>query len=140
MARPTAPATTTTVKRYGSIEISWYGMLIPCNCMAVGIASAPPNSSAAPHAPKGVHFPTIIAASPMNPMPLVINGSKCGTDSSVKKAPPSPRSEEHTSELQSPYVISYPVFCLKKTDKLHLRILLGTRAGFYRRPHAQHEH
>src|ERR1051325_12238181 len=26
----------------------------------------------------------------------------------------SPRSEEHTSELQSPYVISYAVFCLKK--------------------------
>src|ERR1051325_11920343 len=25
-----------------------------------------------------------------------------------------PRSEEHTSELQSPYVISYAVFCLKK--------------------------
>src|ERR1051325_12120940 len=24
-------------------------------------------------------------------------------------------SEEHTSELQSPYVISYAVFCLKKT-------------------------
>src|ERR1051325_11758383 len=24
-----------------------------------------------------------------------------------------PRSEEHTSELQSPYVISYAVFCLK---------------------------
>src|ERR1051325_11935914 len=24
------------------------------------------------------------------------------------------RSEEHTSELQSPYVISYAVFCLKK--------------------------
>src|ERR1051325_11998784 len=27
------------------------------------------------------------------------------------------RSEEHTSELQSPYVISYAVFCLKK--KIH---------------------
>src|ERR1051325_912953 len=26
------------------------------------------------------------------------------------------RSEEHTSELQSPYVISYAVFCLKKTN------------------------
>src|ERR1051325_6160652 len=26
----------------------------------------------------------------------------------------SARSEEHTSELQSPYVISYAVFCLKK--------------------------
>src|ERR1051325_12135821 len=25
------------------------------------------------------------------------------------------RSEEHTSELQSPYVISYAAFCLKKT-------------------------
>src|ERR1051325_9647494 len=28
----------------------------------------------------------------------------------------SPRSEEHTSELQSPYVISYAVFCLKKKN------------------------
>src|ERR1051325_1656706 len=27
------------------------------------------------------------------------------------------RSEEHTSELQSPYVISYAVFCLKKKQK-----------------------
>src|ERR1051325_12037176 len=27
------------------------------------------------------------------------------------------RSEEHTSELQSPYVISYAVFCLKKKKK-----------------------
>src|ERR1051325_1749912 len=27
---------------------------------------------------------------------------------------PEYRSEEHTSELQSPYVISYAVFCLKK--------------------------
>src|ERR1051325_9138445 len=28
------------------------------------------------------------------------------------------RSEEHTSELQSPYVISYAVFCLKKKIKI----------------------
>src|SRR5213595_4090895 len=28
------------------------------------------------------------------------------------------RSEEHTSELQSPSVISYAVFCLKKTKSL----------------------
>src|ERR1051325_747932 len=27
------------------------------------------------------------------------------------------RSEEHTSELQSPYVISYAVFCLKKNHR-----------------------
>src|ERR1051325_11807783 len=30
-----------------------------------------------------------------------------------------PRSEEHTSELQSPYVISYAVFCLKKNKTGH---------------------
>src|ERR1051325_11792771 len=29
------------------------------------------------------------------------------------------RSEEHTSELQSPYVISYAVFCLKKNNITH---------------------
>src|SRR3546814_3822324 len=29
------------------------------------------------------------------------------------------RSEEHTSELQSPMRISYAVFCLKKKKKLH---------------------
>src|ERR1051325_4691000 len=29
----------------------------------------------------------------------------------------STRSEEHTSELQSPYVISYAVFCLKKKTR-----------------------
>src|ERR1051325_12207019 len=32
------------------------------------------------------------------------------------------RSEEHTSELQSPYVISYAVFCLKKKKKYYERI------------------
>src|SRR3546814_1207916 len=30
------------------------------------------------------------------------------------------RSEEHTSELQSPMRISYAVFCLKKKKKLHI--------------------
>src|ERR1051325_12122516 len=29
------------------------------------------------------------------------------------------RSEEHTSELQSPYVTSYAVFCLKKKTQRH---------------------
>ena len=35
--------------------------------------------------------------------------AKDGVIAEVRK-----RSEEHTSELQSPYVISYAVFCLKK--------------------------
>src|SRR3546814_3671906 len=33
-------------------------------------------------------------------------------------SPPSPRSEEHTSELQSLMRISYAVFCLKKKNTL----------------------
>jgi len=33
------------------------------------------------------------------------------------KAQPFARSEEHTSELQSPALISYAVFCLKKKKK-----------------------
>src|SRR3546814_5876479 len=32
-----------------------------------------------------------------------------------------PRSEEHTSELQSLMRISYAVFCLKKKKKIHIR-------------------
>src|SRR6187551_468682 len=38
--------------------------------------------------------------------------------------PPGPRSEEHTSELQSLCVISYAVFCLKKKKK-HLAYLVS---------------
>src|SRR5213592_3748384 len=34
------------------------------------------------------------------------------------------RSEEHTSELQSRYVISYAVFCLKKKKKKHSKCFL----------------
>src|SRR3546814_5985962 len=51
--------------------------------------------------------------------------------SDAKPAPPlftallapgdTPRSEEHTSELQSLMRISYAVFCLKKTTKNHTR-------------------
>src|ERR1051325_860627 len=41
---------------------------------------------------------------PNHPRPV----QKLGRDVTAR------RSEEHTSELQSPYVISYAVFCLKK--------------------------
>src|ERR1051325_11922955 len=44
----------------------------------------------------------------------------------------STRSEEHTSELQSPYVISYAVFCLKKNNTLltqTLRFSSGSTAS-----------
>src|SRR5216117_882499 len=36
------------------------------------------------------------------------------------------RSEEHTSELQSPFLISYAVFCLKKKKKIKRLIALSS--------------
>src|ERR1051325_11884720 len=45
-------------------------------------------------------------------IPAVLRACSTGCGSS-------PRSEEHTSELQSPYVISYAVFCLKKKQHTH---------------------
>src|ERR1051325_11966177 len=39
------------------------------------------------------------------------------------------RSEEHTSELQSPYVISYAVFCLKKKNITHTTPRLHSELG-----------
>src|SRR5216117_4425444 len=38
-------------------------------------------------------------------------------DGRSRPAPSGLRSEEHTSELQSPFLISYAVFCLKKKKK-----------------------
>ena len=46
---------------------------------------------------------------------LLIVGVVLGYNSMQKKD--SDRSEEHTSELQSPYVIAYAVFCLKKLEE-----------------------
>src|SRR3546814_2279401 len=43
------------------------------------------------------------------------------TDRSSRPAASVPRSEEHTSELQSLMRISYAVFCLKKKQKLTTR-------------------
>src|SRR5216117_4568504 len=41
------------------------------------------------------------------------------------------RSEEHTSELQSPFLISYAVFCLKKKKNK-----ITTNRGLYNMTHA----
>src|SRR3546814_3959192 len=42
------------------------------------------------------------------------------------RAKPNPRSEEHTSELQSLMRISYAVFCLKKKNRRHPATQLHT--------------
>src|SRR6188768_4420859 len=50
-------------------------------------------------------------------------------------APPAPpRSEEHTSELQSPIDNSYAVFCLKKKKKEQNRKLAGERGESEKKP------
>src|SRR3546814_7970595 len=47
---------------------------------------------------------------------------RCAAAKRPQRPLPTPRSEEHTSELQSLMRISYAVFCLKKkNDQLHKR-------------------
>src|SRR5213594_4028730 len=60
--------------------------------------------------------------------------ASCSTSSTTSQPP---RSEEHTSELQSRTLISYAVFCLKKKnkqnngyhDKLYKRLIEDRRQG-----------
>jgi len=40
-----------------------------------------------------------------------------------------PRSEEHTSELQSPVPISYAVFCLKKKTSTHILLTISRQTA-----------
>src|SRR3546814_3235709 len=51
------------------------------------------------------------------PTPTIITVFADKSFSFVTKTPPAPRSEEHTSELQSLMRISYAVFCLKKNNR-----------------------
>src|ERR1051325_11904512 len=55
---------------------------------------------------------------PLNPLPGC-EGTGAGPmiPFEMVRLPDGSRSEEHTSELQSPYVISYAVFCLKKKKR-----------------------
>src|SRR3546814_9590107 len=55
-------------------------------------------------------------------------GCLCGAVRYEVTGPLRPRSEEHTSELQSLMRISYDVFCLttKKTDTIHVRTASDT--------------
>src|SRR5213079_3771533 len=50
-------------------------------------------------------------------LPISAPRTFCFCLTAVPSAPAPTRSEEHTSELQSPVVISYAVFCLKKKKK-----------------------
>src|SRR3546814_2589430 len=64
----------------------------------------------------------------LSPISCASRGSSCSQPSSARRSPPflgtrtwelscpPPRSEEHTSELQSLLRLSYAVFCLKKNN------------------------
>src|SRR6187200_3790487 len=48
-----------------------------------------------------------------------VHGLERRAEARERRVDHEPRSEEHTSELQSPDTISYAVFCLKKKKKPH---------------------
>src|SRR3546814_5568615 len=61
---------------------------------------------------KALYLPRMISGEWSGAMALTESGA--GTDLALLKTKAEPRSEEHTSELQSLMRISYAVFCLKK--------------------------
>src|SRR3546814_4635905 len=79
---------------------------------APGTAAAPDaavDATTVDEAPAGVTpatTPAPVAAAPADDLNVI---------AVPQDTPPVPRSEEHTSELQSLMRISYAVFCLKKT-------------------------
>src|ERR1051325_12206090 len=62
------------------------------------------------------------------------NAGSSTPPASVGITPPKRRSEEHTSELQSPYVISYAVFCLKQKNITALYVMSSRPSQQHRRP------
>src|SRR3546814_6373145 len=62
-----------------------------------------------------VDFPALGGPAITTESPSAIT-SAAGRSSHSPSSPPAPRSEEHTSELQSLTRISYAVFCLKKKN------------------------
>src|SRR3546814_5408229 len=75
-------------------------------------------------------WPALSLTQPLNPSPTALGALRCSpprSRSSLAAPATPPRSEEHTSELQSLMRISYAVFCLKKKNKTqkhtHITIL-----------------
>src|ERR1051325_5118537 len=66
---------------------------------------------------RGVQGLTSLTAPTLQLLAWIAERETCGYAETIeawRSSCPRLRSEEHTSELQSPYVISYAVFCLKK--------------------------
>src|SRR3546814_4049839 len=63
--------------------------------------------------------------------PTAIHRPRRSSGAGVTSTPPRPRSEEHTSELQSLMRSSYAVFCLKKknTHDIHLITQVDTKTN-----------
>src|ERR1051325_12228435 len=71
------------------------------------------------------------------PISSPICSARCATSPMIR-SPTSPRSEEHTSELQSPYVISYAVFCLEKTSELQSPYVISSAVFCLKKPYKIH--
>src|SRR3712207_7952152 len=84
------------------------GVLRVCSCEAIWVTK--PKNRHISVASTGRHRPMITAASAMNPLPTVNSLENEPVAARVKNEPPSPRSEEHTSELQSrQYLVCRPL-------------------------------
>src|SRR3546814_3686067 len=70
--------------------------------------------------------------------PALLRGRRAAVAAAGTDAAAQPRSEEHTSELQSLMRISYAVFCLKKKNKLHNKHYTQSQCTTYTTTHDTH--
>src|SRR3546814_1879057 len=75
---------------------------------------------------------------PERPPPVAAGSreAEIATADSAIPPPEPPRSEEHTSELQSLMRISYAVFCLKKKYDVYEIVITSVFPHFYKYPKA----
>src|SRR3546814_7597426 len=91
-----------------------------CSCSGASPAPAPITLPAENRvrnigpSPDAHHFFCISAACAIYERSTLSSSSQPRYSQWRQRQPPAPRSEEHTSELQSLMRISYAVFCLKK--------------------------
>src|SRR3546814_3593958 len=92
------------------------------------------------------HFPLLLNVTPLRSTPIsfYLTGTprrRCARRVGDKWPPEPPRSEEHTSELQSLMRISYAVFCLKKKNRhTEITILRTSTHNTLKRSHTQTQH
>src|SRR3546814_4005729 len=107
--RPPTSTRTDTLFPYTTLFRSFRPFATPQQPRKPPVAHRPERPGPAP--PR--HAPGVVAAAVLRFLPV-----RCGNRGSSPDGRCGPRSEEHTSELQSLMRISYAVFCLKKKQPM----------------------